>query len=72
MDKLRLISESRPSPVVIHIPGEGDKVTPAQDVYYIEIMDKRLTYHCASGDYEPRGSGLKQLENELACSGFCR
>lgn len=72
MDKLRLISESRPSPIVIHIPGEGDKVTPAQDVYYIEIMDKRLTYHCASGDYETRGSGLKQLENELAGSGFCR
>lgn len=72
MDKLRLSSTARSSPIVIHLPGEGDIVMTAQDIKYIEIMDKRVTYHTVKGDYEARGPGLKKIEDELASQGFCR
>jgi DNA-binding LytR/AlgR family response regulator len=72
LDKLQVKKENRLPTVVIHIPGEGDKVFTSQEVYYIEIMNKDLTYHTVRGNYSTRNVSLKKLEDKLAESGFCR
>lgn len=73
MDRICAMCESRMTPVVINIPCEGVKVLSSADVYYIEVMDKQLTYHTTKGKLETRGGGgLKKLENRLNEVGFCR
>lgn len=72
MDKMRLAAGSRRPPIIIHIPGEGDLVVTSEELKYIEIMDKQLTYHTTKGEYSARGQGLKKLESELSGHGFCR
>lgn len=72
MDRVCAMLGHKLAPVVIHIPCEGDKVLSSADVYYIEVMDKQLTYHTTQGSFETRGGGLKKLESRLGSAGFCR
>jgi len=72
LDKVRLMKQLRLPSVVIHIPGQGDLAMSSDEVYYIEVMDKELTYHTRKGNFLARSVGLKKLEKELAASGFFR
>lgn len=72
MDYICMMKSMIPPAIVIHIPGQMDQVMNSDDVYYIEVRDKQLTYHTVHGDYTTRSIGLKKLEEELSACGFCR
>ena len=72
LDRIALLKESAAPAIVIHLPGTGDVALSSREVYYIEVMDKELTYHTGQGAYRCRSVGLKKLEEELAPCGFCR
>lgn len=72
MDYICMMKSLVPPAIVIHIPGQKDRVLNSDDVYYIEVRDKQLTYHTVRGEYETRSVGLKKLEEKLSGYGFCR
>ena len=72
LDRIAMLKEASLPAILIHIPGTGDVALSSQDLYYIEVMDKNLTYHTAKGVFHGRSVGLKKLEEDLAPCGFCR
>lgn len=72
MDKIFMMQKHSTPSIKIHIPYKGTKVVSSDDVYYIEVMNKDLTYHTSQGNYTVRSDGLKKLEAELRGVGFMR
>lgn len=72
LDRISMMRERSTPPVKIHIPYKGTKILPSGDVYYIEVMNKEMTYHTRRGDFTVRSEGLKKLESELKDAGFMR
>ena len=72
LDRIAFMKETTLPSVVIHIPGTGAMALSTQDIFYIEVMDKELTYHTARGTFCSRSIGLKKLEEDLGPCGFCR
>ena len=58
-------------PVIIHVSRQGDRRLFLDDIYYIEVMNRDLTYHTTQGNLMERKS-LKVLEKELRDFGFQR
>ena len=72
--RLDLIALSRKKSgdyLTVHLSWQGDRRLPLDDIYYIEVMNRDLTYHTADGQITERRA-LKSLEKELAGRGFCR
>ena len=72
LDRISFMKEMRLPSVFIHMPGAGDLALSSQDIYYVEVMDKELTYHTTKGNFQSRSTGLRKLEESLEPHGFCR
>ena len=70
LDKIGMMHKHSAPSIPIHIPYKGTKIVVSDDVYYIEVMNKELTYHTRQGNYTVRSVGLKKLEAELKDAGF--
>lgn len=53
------------------VKKEGKVRLQISDIYYIEVMNHRITYHTVNGTVENTGA-LSRLEKELAPHHFCR
>ncbi|MDE5721377.1 MAG: LytTR family DNA-binding domain-containing protein [Clostridia bacterium] len=72
LDKINLLKQLSLPAVVIHMPGQSNIAMSSDDIYYIEVMNKELTYHTRKGNYSTRSFGLRKLEQKLSDNGFCR
>ena len=72
LERIAFLKASRLPAILIHLPGTGDLAVSSQDLYYVEVMNKELTYHTSKGVYKSRSVGLKKLEEDLEEHGFCR
>ncbi len=50
----------------------GMKMVPVNDIYYVESNDHVLIYHTTMGTFNSREKTMRQVESELADSGFMR
>jgi len=72
LNRVTMLKEASLPTIVIHIPNSGDLAMSSRDIYYIDVMNKSLTYHTTRGNYTIRSVGLKELEKDLNECGFCR
>ena len=71
LDMIALSRKKSGDFLTVHVAREGDRRLPLDDIYYIEVMNRDLTYHTSDGQITERRA-LKTLEKELAGQGFHR
>lgn len=71
LDMIALSRKKTGAFLTVHVAKQGDRRLPLDDIYYIEVMNRDLTYHTVDGQITERRA-LKTLEKELAGQGFRR
>lgn len=66
----RLVEKRAPAQIVLNLPDGAVRLGTDQ-IYYVEIQDRRLHYHTDQGAYTLRGS-MKEAERQLAGRHFVR
>jgi len=67
---LRILAERPADAILISVMDEKKRV-PVSDIRYVEVMNHKLIYHTAQGDYSAAGS-LREMESQLQGAGFAR
>ncbi len=71
MDMIAMTRKRSVGSITVHVARQGDCRLSMDDIYYIEVMNRDLTYHTVKGKITERRA-LKSLEKELAGHGFHR
>ena len=71
LDMIALSRKKSGNYLTVHVAKQGDRRLPLDDIYYIEVMNRDLTYHTVEGPITERRA-LKTLEKDLAGQGFHR
>ncbi len=71
LDMIALSRKKTCETITVHVAKQGDRRLRLDDIYYIEVLNRDLTYHTVDGQITERRA-LKSLEKELAEQGFHR
>ena len=71
LDMIALSRRKTSETITVHVAKQGDMRLRLDDIYYIEVMNRDLTYHTVEGQITERRA-LKTLEKELSEQGFHR
>lgn len=71
LDMISLSRKRAGDSLTVHVAWEGDRRLPLDNIFYIEVINRDLTYHTVDGQITERRA-LKTLEKELTGKGFHR